>query len=456
MAKNPKQNPSFHSKKHLARLERERIMRRYILIGAVVVLAAVIILVTYGFLSEGVLKNRQPVAIVNGESITTRDFQAQVRYARQGLVNYAVNNYQFIQFLGNDPNAQASFAGQLAQIQSQLNPVSVGQQALDDMGNNILIRQEANSRGITVTEEEIDQAIQEALGYFPNGTPTQQPTLEVLPTSTLSPLQRTLIPPTATPTLTSIPTATETATMTLPTSTVTSVPTTTPTTEPLPTPTEYTLEGYQQRYKETIDNLETNIQFTESDLRYALTSELYRQKLEEAVLDESGVSPVEDQVWARHILVADEDLANEILVRINNGEDWNALAAEFSTDTSNATRGGDLGWFGKGMMVPEFENAAFGLQVGEVVSSPVQTSFGWHIIQVLGHEERPLAEAAYTQLQQKKFEEFLQTLRDNADIEIRDYWIDRVPEEPTLPPEIVNFIQLAQQQSQPPITTPSP
>lgn len=456
MAKNPRQKPSYQTKKHLARLEREQIMRRYILIGTAIVIIAVIILVAYGFLSESVLKARQPVAIVNGEAITSRDFQSQVRYARQGLINYAVNNYQFIQFLGDDPDSLASFAGQLAQIESQLSPISVGQQALDDMGNNILIRQEATRRGITVTEEEIDVAIQEALGYFPSGTPTTEPTFELLPTSTLSPLQRTLIPPTTTPTQTSIPTATETPTLTLPTSTATSVPTITPTTEPQPTPTEYTLEGYQQRYQETIDNLETSIQFSERDLRYALTSELYRQKLEEAVLDELGVSPVEDQVWARHILIAEEDLANEILERINQGEDWNALAAEFSTDTSNADRGGDLGWFGAGMMVPEFESAAFDLPVGEVVSSPVQTSFGWHIIQVLGREERPLSDGAYQQLRQQKFEEFLQTLRENADIEIRDYWTERVPNEPTLPAEIVNFIQLAQQQSLPPITTPSP
>jgi len=107
-------------------------------------------------------------------------------------------------------------------------------------------------------------------------------------------------------------------------------------------------------------------------------------------------------------------------------------------------------------MVPEFEDAAFNLEVGEITSKPVQTSFGWHIIQVLGREERPLSEAAYQQLRQQKFEEFLQGLRDNADIEIRDYWTDRVPVEPSLPPEIVNFIQVAQQQSLPPITTPSP
>jgi len=455
MANNPRQKPVYPTKKHLARMERERLMRRWLIIGTIVVVVAVVALVVYGILNESVLKARRPVAIVNGEVIRTRDYQAQVRYARSSLINNALNTYQFLQFLGDDPQTQANIASQLMQIQAQLNPTSVGQQVLDDLGDDILIRQEANRRGIEVTEEEIDRAIQEALGYFPNGTPTFEPTVAVLPTSTLSPQQMTMVPPTATPTETAIPSPSASPTMTAttaPTATATGIPTITPTSAPSPTPTEYTEQGFKDLYNETVDSLKTSAEISEKDLRYIITSQLYRQKMLKIVLEELGVKPEEEQVWARHILVADEATAKDILQRLEGGEDWSNLASEFSTDTSNKELGGDLGWFGRGAMVAEFEDTAFKLKAGEISPEPVETSFGWHLIQVLGHENRPLSESAYQQLQSQKFDEWLKTIRDSAEIEIRDYWLELVPEVPTLPAEVENFIlQVQQQQSQPQI-----
>lgn len=76
--------------------------------------------------------------------------------------------------------------------------------------------------------------------------------------------------------------------------------------------------------------------------------------------------------------------AEEIVKRVRGGEDFAKLAKEFSTDTSNKDKGGDLGWFGRGQMVPEFEQAAFTLKPGEV-SDIVESTFGYHIIKL---EER--------------------------------------------------------------------
>ncbi len=73
--------------------------------------------------------------------------------------------------------------------------------------------------------------------------------------------------------------------------------------------------------------------------------------------------------------------AEEVLVKVKAGEDFAKLAAEYSDDVSNAKSGGELGWFGKGLMVPEFENAAFALKAGET-SELVKTQFGYHIIKV--------------------------------------------------------------------------
>ena len=88
------------------------------------------------------------------------------------------------------------------------------------------------------------------------------------------------------------------------------------------------------------------------------------------------------QARASHILVKTEDQANQILKRLNDGEEFDKVARRFSSCPSGK-QGGDLGWFGKGMMVPEFEKIAFEEQVGKVVG-PVKTQFGYHVIKVTG------------------------------------------------------------------------
>jgi len=88
------------------------------------------------------------------------------------------------------------------------------------------------------------------------------------------------------------------------------------------------------------------------------------------------------QARASHILVKTEDDANRIMKRLNEGEDFAAVAKRFSGCPSGKN-GGDLGWFGKGMMVPEFEKAAFENEVGKLIG-PVKTQFGWHVIKVTG------------------------------------------------------------------------
>ncbi|MDT8715710.1 peptidylprolyl isomerase [Clostridium sp. 19966] len=98
-----------------------------------------------------------------------------------------------------------------------------------------------------------------------------------------------------------------------------------------------------------------------------------------------------ESVRARHILVADLNEANSIHEKIKNGLDFAEAAVEYSTCPSNQ-RGGDLGFFTRGQMVPEFEAAAFALNVGEV-SEPVKTQFGYHIIKL--EEKKPAAEKDY-------------------------------------------------------------
>jgi foldase protein PrsA len=92
------------------------------------------------------------------------------------------------------------------------------------------------------------------------------------------------------------------------------------------------------------------------------------------------------QVKASHILVEDEATAKEVKEKINAGEDFAELAKEYSTDTASIESGGDLGFFGEGSMVAEFEKAAFSMKVDEI-SEPVKSEYGYHIIKVTDKQE---------------------------------------------------------------------
>ena len=87
------------------------------------------------------------------------------------------------------------------------------------------------------------------------------------------------------------------------------------------------------------------------------------------------------QVRASHILVKTETEANDVMKKLNAGKDFAELARLYSTCPSGK-KGGDLGFFGKGQMVKEFESAAFSMEKGQVTQKPVKTQHGYHIIKV--------------------------------------------------------------------------
>ena len=141
---------------------------------------------------------------------------------------------------------------------------------------------------------------------------------------------------------------------------------------------------------------------------------------------ESEVEGTQEQVWARHILVEEEQIAADLLGRIEDGEEWGDLASEFSIDESNKDQGGDLSWFGRGRMVESFEEAAFAGEIGEIVG-PVETDFGWHLIEILGHEDRDLDASSFGLAVTQALNAFIAEIRETVEIEVMEYWVDRVP-----------------------------
>lgn len=178
-------------------------------------------------------------------------------------------------------------------------------------------------------------------------------------------------------------------------------------------------EVFQRRQKYLEDRSLRRAYFAEK-IGTTVTPEAIQAAYDAAIAD---FQP-QEEVRARHILVIEEADSLSIKAEIDAGKPFETAAAEKSIDGS-AQNGGDLGYFGKGQMVPPFEAAAFALQPGEV-SDPVQSQFGWHLIKL---EDRrlsgpPALEQLAPQLQQQvlfeNFDAVMQELKGSVAIEVVD------------------------------------
>ena len=168
----------------------------------------------------------------------------------------------------------------------------------------------------------------------------------------------------------------------------------------------------------------------ENEKRALVARKVIEDKVSELLTEEDiakrydeqyGSIEAEPEYNASHILVESEEEALNVIDVINNGGDFAETAREFSTGPSGPN-GGALGWFGAGMMVPSFEAATIALEVGEV-SGPVQTQFGWHVIQLneVRAKDIPTLEDVRISIEQDLTRElasdFLERVTDAADIE---------------------------------------
>lgn len=456
----PKQTTT---KKHVARRQREARQTRILLIIVIVIGVIILGLLGYGIVDQLIIKPRIPVAEVDATVIRLKEFQIQVQYARAQSLNQLYQNYMYGQQFGE---YGASFLDSARLIAMNLSDtVGFGRGVLDEMIDWVLIRKAAKEHGITVSEEEIENTLQQAFGFFPEGTLTPTTTATAIATPTLSETQRALVTLTNTPTAADLSSEElelspapvdeldaenhEENTETLPdtnedypgeleteTTTEENASTPTPQSSPTitPTPTVYTTKIFGENLKE-FNKSYSLYKFNDDDLRNIIEIELLRDKLIEKII--TDVTPFKEEVWARHILVDTEEEALDVLEQLNDGGDFHLLASEHSTDESNKDNGGDLGWFNDSMMVEEFSKTAFSLDVGEI-SDPVQTSFGYHIIQVLGKRDTPLSDYELQQSKQEAFSKWLGEQREtNAEIIYHDGWEAYVPTKPEVPQQLL-------------------
>lgn len=172
----------------------------------------------------------------------------------------------------------------------------------------------------------------------------------------------------------------------------------------------------------------------------ALEKQISESDMKAKYDEQIGKMPAVEEVKAAHILVDSEDKAKDIIAKLQEGGDFAKLASENSGDPGNKDKGGDLGWFAKGDMVPEFSEAAFNLGKGDISKEPVKTQFGWHVIKLEDKRDRPkptyesVKNEIRTELSRAKLEAMLDDWRKVARIEKFDINGDPVKEQPDVAP----------------------
>ncbi|MGE7772505.1 peptidylprolyl isomerase [Viridibacillus arvi] len=143
---------------------------------------------------------------------------------------------------------------------------------------------------------------------------------------------------------------------------------------------EAALESNVMTLQDAKDNIKTYLTTTKL---IEPTIDITEKELKTYFKENKDTFSQEEQVQASHILVEDKDTAQEVEKKIKKGEDFAELASEYSTDTASASNGGNLDYFGKGVMDEGFEKAAFSMKIDEI-SDPIKTDYGYHIIKVTG------------------------------------------------------------------------
>lgn len=350
-----------HSKEELSRHQRAMRANRMLMIGMGIVALVVVSILGFGWWREYVARASEPVAYVAGRPIGIESYARRLDFHRKMTEQQMQFMQMQLQVAGSEESVASMYRQQIQQLQFAL--LLLPDQTLDMMVEEELLRQEAARRGIQVAPDEVEEQIRKLFGGQPEAVPAPSPEA-----------------------------AGATGDQ--------------PTAEPLPT-------------------VDAQAEFTGFLTRYGISGSMYRSMLEAQILEErlqaaigSQVPTSGEQVRARHILVESEEQAKELLEKLKSGATFEALAREESQDAGSKEKGGDLGWFPRGMMVAEFETAAFELPLGQL-SAPVQTFHGWHIIEVLEKEEnRALDEEALAGRKRMAFTDWMEEAKKGSDVKL--------------------------------------
>ena len=453
MAKKEKQDAA-----ELERLSRKEFLRQrkqaektnQIRLAVIAVGALLGLILLTAVIVEYVVRPRQAIVQVGEETITLAEWQERVRFERAQIL-IGIENAVDTFFNGDIGTAQQVFGQQLSQQLSILqDPETFGEQILNQMIDEIIIRQEAQSRGLTVTEEEVDAAIGERYSYYDGGLPTP------FPTSTQTPVPTPSITPIPTQAITTTEGVTEVATLE-----PTLEPTVGPTSTPLPTATPVSQEAFEEAYNEELAAYQDK-GANEALFRYVVEQNLYAEKLLEAVADERADEIDLEELQANLLVLSfgTEEEALDYQQRIEESDFitvWNtvrsdALATppvatdgtETTAEPTSTVQATEYVWRNEAAleMTVGITNTATiidDLEIGEVsgiLENIVAAADGtgsttYYIVQLGGREMRELGESNVSQQEQQVFQAWIQEIRLDR-FEDLGNWRGRAPRQPAI------------------------
>lgn len=370
--------PERQTKKQIAIGRKQAKQNRIIYISLAAIAVVVVAVLAVGIITELLVKPGQPVATVNGVKVPTDDYQDLLRYMRYNL-HVNINQLQDTLDGLDQTDEQAALLASIYQQQLEQSQTSLAlapQQALDEMIEDELIRQEADQLGIAVTSDEARQAIDDDLRQALS-QPAQTPITE---------------------------------------------------TEELPTPTPIPQKDLDQVF----DSIISNMGIGEKPFLTIVQRGLLRDKLQEHL---AGQVPTTGLVAQVQLIQTDtEEKANAALARIEQGEDFALVAQEVSSDTLSVADGGDLGWVTTGQLSPrygqEVEDTVFSAETGKVVQ--VQSGERYYLILVADRDENgPLPESALQSRQNSALSDWLEEQMQSPETQIERLLQDsQIPDDP--------------------------
>lgn len=397
--------PSNLTRKQRVHLRRDEIQTRIVLGALAAIFLVVFAIIAYGYYRSYVIRMNEPVAVVYGETITVDQWQKEVRYERLQYVDQ-LQRYAALANLQSDASIAQYYQKAAEDLQEALDkPQEIGTQALTFLVDSAVVRHEAVSLQIAVTDQELQSNIDQFFGYIPAATLTAQPSQTPIPSA----MPAANVPAAdATPTLS----ATQAALLL-----------------PSLVPTPYTEQIFGDNYSRFLDQVRQKTGLTETEYRARLRAELLNGKARNAVV--TGVPRNQEQYHLFWIVVGDEPTAAAVRERLLAGEDWTALAGEVSTDTTSKDMGGDIGWIGSGIFPLALEEKFFALNVGEI-SQPVETDMSsWAIFKLQEKAIRPLEDSPYAAAQEAFYQKWLSDLKNGEGAaNIIGFAADLVPTDP--------------------------
>ncbi|MFN2286546.1 MAG: hypothetical protein ACK2UQ_19175 [Anaerolineae bacterium] len=344
------------TRRQVARREKEEKLNRILVWSTIGVVAVILLIIGYGLITELVVKANKPVARMDDTAITTQQFQHRQYYERL-LMRQQLNNYQgyLSQIDPTDETMQSyyqQFQSAATDLENQLSASMasvVGQQVLDNMLEEVLVRKEAQARNLTVSQEDVDLAIEQIVGY-----------------------DRT---------------AAETVTDTT------------------------TIESFDTLYQNVVENFLKPSHLSEQDFRTMVETSLLRDQLIAAIGED--IPQTSDQVDPTFFAVDTEEIGLALRERIELGEDPAALIEELNNDDNDVTAGYELSWIPAGYLSaqlgPEIEQVTFNTPVGQASEPTLGSDGQYYVIYINGHEERPVDETTMQQMRQDKYSSWLET-----------------------------------------------